>query len=112
MNERSGRARNRWAARPISTTQIRTLARSRRRGRSLEQVRLDYERDLDVLERAAVGGLFLAGAEPSIFDFAVWGLLRTMEGLEGEELLAKRPRLAAWYARVKELPPGAPARSD
>jgi glutathione S-transferase len=77
----------------------------------MEQVRLDYERDLDVLERAAAGGPFLAGEEPGIFDFAVYGLLRTMEGLAGEELLAKRPKLAAWYVRVKELPPGAPPRS-
>ena len=70
---------------PMGPVLLRTLARSRLRGRSLEQVRLDYERDLDVLERAAAGGRFLAGGEPSIFDFAVWGLLRTMEGLAGED---------------------------
>ena len=93
---------------PLGPALLRLLAWPRRRGRSLDRVRLDYERDLDFLEAVAAGGPYLAGESPTVFDFAVWGLLRTMEGLDGEELLARRPRLAAWYARVKALPPASP----
>ena len=51
----------------------------------------------------AESGTYLAGPKPTVFDFAVWGLLRTMEGLSGEELLGRRPSLAAWYERVRAL---------
>jgi glutathione S-transferase len=82
---------------------LRRLASRRRRGRRLEELRRDYERDLDLLDALASRGPFLAGERPTVADFAVWGLLRTMEGLEGEELLSHRPRLAAWYESLKEL---------
>lgn len=82
---------------------LRRAAGLRRAGRSLDRLRSDYERDLDRLEALAVKSPFLAGDNPTVFDFAVWGLLRTMEGLEGEELLAKRKRLVSWYAAIKAL---------
>lgn len=87
----------------LGPMELRRLTGWRRRGRSLTELRTDYERDLDRLDRLAADHAFLTGDAPTVFDFAVWGLLRTMEGLEGEELLAARPRLAAWYAAVKAL---------
>ena len=39
----------------------------------------------------------------TVFDFAVWGLLRTMEGLEGWSLIEERRALAGWYRAIAAL---------
>jgi len=81
---------------------VRWLGRTRRRGRSLERMRADYERNLDLLEAMLAENVpYLTGDAPGVFDAAVWGALWTMRGMEGEHLLAARPRLTAWYARMK-----------
>jgi len=82
---------------------LRHLARGRRAGRSVETLRRDFERDLDRIEELAAEAPFLAGNAPTVADFAVWGLLRTMEGLEGEDLVTRRPSLKAWYESVRRL---------
>ena len=90
---------------PLGPFVLHRLAARRRRGRSLSDLQRDYERDLDLLETTAAASPYLAGDRPTVFDFAVWGLLRTMEGLQGEELLARRNCLAAWYERMKDPRP-------
>lgn len=85
---------------------LKGLAANRRAGRSLERMRRDYETDLDLLEAAAAASPFLVGDAPTVADFAVYGLLASMENLAGWELLAARPRLTAWYGRVRELGSG------
>jgi glutathione S-transferase len=88
---------------PFGPPVLRRLAAWRRRGRSLERLRADYEADLARLDALARTGPFLSGAHPTVFDFAVWGLLRTMQGLKGEELLARHVALAEWYERVERI---------
>jgi glutathione S-transferase len=85
---------------PFGPLVLRSLTRRRRAGRSGEVLRRDYVRDLDLLDGMAGAGTDLRADHPTVFDFAVWGLLRTMEGLRGEELLASRIHLAAWYAAM------------
>jgi len=89
---------------PFGPVVLRRLASRRRRGRSPERLRADYEADLAHLEELARAGRFLAGGErPTVFDFAVWGLLRTMQGMQGEELLARHVSLSKWYERIETI---------
>jgi glutathione S-transferase len=88
---------------PFGPTVLRTARRPSAGGRSLERLRADYEADLTRLDALAAGAPFLAGERPTVFDFAVWGLLRSMRGLAGEELLARRVSLAEWYERVEAI---------
>jgi glutathione S-transferase len=89
---------------PFGPLVLRRLASWRRRGRSLDRMRADYEGDLAHLDELARAGRFLAGGErPTVADFAVWGLLRTMQGMQGEELLARHASLAEWYERVETI---------
>ena len=88
---------------PFGPPVLRRLAAWRRRGRSLERLREDYEADLAYLEGLARAGLFLTGGAPTVFDFAVWGLLRTRRGMQGEEMLARHVPLAEWYERVERI---------
>jgi glutathione S-transferase len=88
---------------PFGPPVLRRLAAWRRRGRSLERLRADYAADLARLDAIARPGPFLAGAQPTVFDFAVWGLLRSMQGMEGEELLARYVSLGEWYERVESI---------
>jgi glutathione S-transferase len=100
-------------ARTFGPGLIRRATRSRLRGRTLEQVRADYEGHLDLLDRmlggvpgggpaSAPGGTpFLAGESPTSFDAAVWGGLWSMKGMAGEELLLPRTALSAWFRRMR-----------
>jgi glutathione S-transferase len=88
---------------PAGPVLLRSLTGRLRRGRALDEMRREYERDLDLLESMAARRVDLCPERPTVFDFAVWGLLRTMEGLDGEELLGTRPHLLAWYAALKRL---------
>jgi glutathione S-transferase len=91
---------------PLGPALLKGLNMRRRRGRSLASLRRDFLGDLDHLEGLAAAEPYLAGPRPTVFDFGVWGLLRTLEGLRGEELIASRPALASWYERLRALPPG------
>jgi glutathione S-transferase len=88
---------------PFGGPVVRRLAARRRRGRSLERLRSDYETDLARLDALAASSPFLSGAHPTVFDFAVWGLLHSMEGMEGEDLLVRRVSLAEWYERIEAI---------
>lgn len=88
---------------PLGPPVLRRLTARRRRGRSLERLRADYEADLTRLDGLARTAPFLSGEQPTVFDFAVWGLLRSMEGMEGEDLLARQVSLAEWYERVEAI---------
>jgi glutathione S-transferase len=88
---------------PLGPFYLRREGRSRAGGRAPAVVKADYESDLDRLEALASRTKFLAGETPTVFDFAVWGFLRTLEGLDGEELLKLRPALARWYVAVAGL---------
>jgi len=80
---------------------VRSLGRSRRRGRSLSQIRSDYERHLDLLDSMASGRPYLTGEGPTVFDAAVWGGLWSMKGMAGEELLGPRLNLSGWFRRMQ-----------
>ena len=80
---------------------VRSLGRSRRRGRSLSQLRSDYERHLDLLDSMASGRPYLTGDGPTVFDAAVWGGLWSMKGMAGEELLGPRVNLSGWFRRMQ-----------
>jgi len=88
---------------PFGPAYLRRIGRRLSGGRTLAQLRIEYERALDTLDALASRGAFLAGEAPTVFDFAVYGALCTMEGLEGHELLATRANLARWYASVGAL---------
>ena len=88
---------------PFGPPVLRRLAGGRRKGRSMERLRADYEADLARLDAIARPGPFLSGAQPTVFDFGVWGLLRSMQGMEGEELLARYAALAEWFERVEAI---------
>jgi glutathione S-transferase len=88
---------------PLGPLYLRREGKARAGGRAPAVVKADFESDLDRLEALASRSKFLAGETPTVFDFAVWGFLRTMEGLDGEELLRLRPALAGWYAAVAGL---------
>ena len=80
---------------------VRSLGRSRRHGRSLSQLRSDYERHLDLLDSMASGRPYLTGEGPTVFDAAVWGGLWSMKGMAGEELLGPRLNLSGWFRRMQ-----------
>ena len=82
---------------------LRRNTRRRAAGRTLEVLKGAFERDLDHLDALATEGPFLAGPAPTVFDFSVWGLLRSMQGLNGEELIGARKQLATWYDTVARL---------
>jgi glutathione S-transferase len=50
---------------------------------------------LDVLDGALAETGWLAGPTPSVADFAAWGLLHFLEGLDGWETVKARRRVAA-----------------
>ena len=85
----------------IGPAVVRSLGRSRRRGRSLSQLRSDYERHLDLLDSMASGRPYLTGDGPTVFDAAVWGGLWSMKGMAGEELLWPRLNLSGWFRRMQ-----------
>lgn len=88
---------------PFGATVLRSyVTRRRAKGRTLGRVVADFGRDLDLLEEA-LGGPYLMGEAPSLADFSVFGFLATMEGLKGFEAVLARPRLGAWFERVRAL---------
>ncbi len=98
---------NPWLLRtlqPFAGMVLRSYIRRRRQqGRTLERIRKDFEGHLDLVEQALAGADFVAGDAPTLPDFAIYGFLSTMDGLEGFEVVPRRPRLWAWYGRMKGL---------
>lgn len=85
---------------PLGPLYLRRIGARLARGRTLARLREDYERDLDHLDAMAAPGAFLSVERPTAFEFAVWGFLRTMEGLDGRELLDTRANLRRWYVAL------------
>ncbi|MFN7975339.1 MAG: glutathione S-transferase family protein [Acidobacteriota bacterium] len=90
------------ALKPLGATVLRSYgSRRRARGRTLSQIQDDFRRDLDLLEAMLAGNAFLALEVVTLADFAVYGFLATMEGVKGFEEVTARPRLSAWFERVR-----------
>jgi glutathione S-transferase len=64
---------------------------------------------LDLVEGAVAETGWLAGPAPSVADFAAWGFLHFLDGLEGWEAVQARPALVRWLAAVAEA--GSEARA-
>jgi glutathione S-transferase len=61
-----------------------------------------------ILERALSAGPFLAGKEVSLADFHLFPIINYVRVTpEGEEALAKAPRLMAWFGRIAARPSAA-----
>ncbi len=61
-----------------------------------------------IFERALEDGPFLAGAEPSLADFALFPILVYVKATpEGQAALPKAPALLAWFARMAARPAAA-----
>lgn len=85
---------------PFGPLYLKRVASRMRAGRSLAHLQAEFEGYLDTLDALAAQGPFLSGGEPTVFDFAVFGQLRTMEGLTGQELILRREKLGLWYDSV------------
>ncbi len=60
---------------------------------------------MDVLDAALAETGWLAGAGPTVADFAAWGFVSLLEGLDGWEHVKARKHVLKWH---KELSRGAP----
>jgi len=60
------------------------------------QVRERLAETLDAIDGVLAETGWLAGPSPSVADFAAYGLLGFLEGLDGWELVTARPRVLAW----------------
>lgn len=57
---------------------------------------------LDLVEGAVSQTGWLVGPAPSVADFAAWGFVSFLEGLEGWEAVQARPALFRWLGAVAE----------
>jgi glutathione S-transferase len=46
----------------------------------------------------------LCGAAPTAADFAAWGFIGLLDGLDGWETIKARKNLYAWHKRMLRLP--------
>ncbi|MFN7970914.1 MAG: glutathione S-transferase family protein [Acidobacteriota bacterium] len=73
------------------------------RGRTYGQHLAAFDAELDRLEALFAVSPFALGEQPTLPDFAFFGVLAVLEGLSGFERVEARPSLARWYGRVKAL---------
>ena len=102
--ERQGRPLRLRLLRPFGPLVLRSYARRKRaRGRTVERVGRDLRVQLDILDGLLGAAPFLAAESPTTPDFALFGFLVTMEGLDGFDEVGRRPGLDGWYRRMKGL---------
>jgi glutathione S-transferase len=66
---------------------------------SVIQVRLAQA--MDLLDAALVETGWLAGPDPTVADFAAWGFVSQLDGLDGWESVRARPHVAKWLDAMK-----------
>ncbi len=60
---------------------------------------------MDVLDAALAETGYIAGAGPTVGDFAAWGFVSLLDGLDGWEIVKARKHVLAWH---KQMSRGAP----
>ena len=63
--------------------------------------RENLEYQLDVMSKG-IGGDFFGGEGPNGADYANFGILRSMQGLNGFDLVEKHNVVSGWYSRMRE----------
>ena len=63
--------------------------------------RENLEYQLDVMSKG-IGGDFFGGEGPNGADYANFGILRSMQGLNGFDIVEKHNVVSGWYSRMRE----------
>ena len=63
--------------------------------------RENLEHQLDVMSKG-IGGDFFGGEGPNGADYANFGILRSMQGLNGFDIVEKHNVVSGWYSRMRE----------
>ena len=88
-----------WKAKWIGAVVMRMVAKSRAKiWERNPEANLDHQ--LDELS-AGLSGDFLGGDHPDGGDFANYGILRSMQGLRGFDIVEGHSIIGAWYARMQ-----------
>lgn len=89
---------------PVAARTVRKQCEAQGVGRKPEEMVLrDVARHLDALAAWLAGKTWLVGAALSLADLAVYAQLHCIDdSVEGQALVAKRPAVVAWMARVAE----------
>ncbi|HZS37092.1 MAG TPA: glutathione S-transferase C-terminal domain-containing protein, partial [Polyangia bacterium] len=58
----------------------------------------------DLLDAALAETGFLCGATPTVADFAAWGFIQLLDGLDGWETIKSRKNLYAWHKSLLRGP--------
>uniref|UniRef100_A0A0G4GUM1 Prostaglandin E synthase 2 n=1 Tax=Chromera velia CCMP2878 TaxID=1169474 RepID=A0A0G4GUM1_9ALVE len=93
-----------WMAHLSGTAVMWAVARKRRKKYEVENREREamwgaVRQFVQEVERR--GGVFLGGAQPGEGDFAVFGILRSIEGFQCEREMFQKTEVAGWYRRMQ-----------